>query len=90
MAALDKEVRQRIAVEATRTAAGIGVGFLVVGDAVLRSVGVGVGDFQMAGGLLLLVLAIHDLLHPELPLRQPGGHLGVVPWVHRPLSARPC
>ena len=34
---------------------------------------------QMAGGLLLLVLAIHNLLHPELPLRQPGGHLGVVP-----------
>jgi multiple antibiotic resistance protein len=31
----------------------------------------------MAGGLLLL--AIYNLLHPELPLRQPSGHLGVVP-----------
>lgn len=33
----------------------------------------------MAGVLLLLIIAIHSLLHPELPLRQPGGHLGVVP-----------
>jgi multiple antibiotic resistance protein len=79
VAALDVETRQRVALEATITAAGIGVGFLLLGDAVLRVVGVGVGDFQMAGGLLLLILAIHDLLHPERPLRQPGGHLGVVP-----------
>jgi multiple antibiotic resistance protein len=66
-------------VEATITAAGIGIGFLFLGDAVLHLVGVRVGDFPMAGGLLLLLLAIHDLLHPELPLRHPAGHLGVVP-----------
>jgi multiple antibiotic resistance protein len=78
VAALDVETRQRVALEATITAAGIGIGFLLLGDAVLRVAGVGVGDFQMACGLLLLILAIHDLLHPELPLRQPGGHLGVL------------
>jgi len=38
-----------------------------------------VGDFQIAGGLLLLVLSIHDLLHPDMPLRQPGTRPGVVP-----------
>jgi multiple antibiotic resistance protein len=57
----------------------VGGGFLFLGDAILRVVGVSVGDFQVAGGLLLLVLAVYDLLHPELPLRQPGAHLGVVP-----------
>ena len=36
-------------------------------------------DFQVAGGLLLLVLSIYELLNPELPLRQPGAHPGVVP-----------
>jgi len=77
--ALDGKARQRITTEATLTAAGIGIGFLLLGDAVLGLVGVSIGDFQMAGGLLLLIIAIHSLLHPELPLRQPGGHLGVVP-----------
>jgi multiple antibiotic resistance protein len=57
----------------------VGGGFLFLGDAILHAVGVSVGDFQVAGGLLLLVLALYDLLHPELPLRQPGMHLGVVP-----------
>jgi multiple antibiotic resistance protein len=76
---LDAGARQRIAAEATLTAAGIGVAFLLLGDAILYVLGITVGDFQIAGGLLLLVLAIYDLLHPELPLRQLGVRLGVVP-----------
>jgi multiple antibiotic resistance protein len=71
--------RSQVVLEATLTAGAIGLGFLFVGDAVLRFLGVTVGDFQVAGGLLLLVLAIYDLLHPELPLRRPAGHLGVMP-----------
>jgi multiple antibiotic resistance protein len=57
----------------------VGVAFLFAGDAVLSFLGVSVGDFQIAGGLLLLVLALHDLLHPDLPLRQPGARPSVVP-----------
>jgi multiple antibiotic resistance protein len=76
---LGEASRQRLVLEATMTAAAVGIGFLLVGDAVLYFLGVTVGDFQIAGGLLLLVLSIHDLLHPELPLRQPGAHPGVVP-----------
>jgi multiple antibiotic resistance protein len=79
VAELDGAARRRIAVEATLTAAGIGVAFLFLGDAILHVLGVTVGDFQIAGGLLLLVLAIYDLLHPEVPLRQLGVRLGVVP-----------
>src|SRR5437899_13052628 len=75
---LDETARRRLVLEATMTAAAIGLGFLLVGDAVLHFLGVTVGDFQVAGGVLLLVLSIYDLLHPELPLRQPGAHLGVV------------
>jgi multiple antibiotic resistance protein len=73
--------RRRVVAEATLTAAGIGVGFLVVGDAALRMLGVSVADFQVAGGLLLLVLSIYDLLHPVTPLRQVGvgARIGVVP-----------
>lgn len=71
--------RAQVVLEATLTAGAIGLGFLFVGDAILRFLGVTVGDFQVAGGLLLLVLAIYDLLHPELPLRRPATHLGVMP-----------
>jgi multiple antibiotic resistance protein len=89
VAAVDESTRRRIVVEATLTAAGLGIGFLFLGDAILHVVGVGMGDFQVAGGLLLLVLALYDLLHPELPLRQPGVHLGVVP-LGTPLIAGPA
>jgi multiple antibiotic resistance protein len=79
VASLDTQARRRVAAEASLTAAGIGTGFLFLGDAVLHVMGVSVGDFQMAGGLLLLLLAIHDLLQPGLAARQPLGRLGVVP-----------
>lgn len=76
---LDEAARRRLVLEATLPAAAAGIGFLLAGDAVLHFLGVTVGDFQIAGGLLLLVLSIYDLLHPELPLRQPGARPGVVP-----------
>jgi multiple antibiotic resistance protein len=75
----DEAMRRRLALEATLTAGAVGVAFLFAGDAVLSFLGVTVGDFQIAGGLLLLVLALHDLLHPDLPLRQPGARPSVVP-----------
>jgi len=76
---LEEPERRRVVDEAVLTAAGIGVGFLLVGDAALRALGVSVADFQVAGGLLLLVLSIYDLLHPVTPLRQAGARIGVVP-----------
>jgi multiple antibiotic resistance protein len=71
--------RPRLVAEATLTAGAVGGAFLFAGDAVLSFLGVTVGDFQIAGGLLLLVLSLHDLLHPDLPLRQPGARPGIVP-----------
>ena len=65
------------------------MGFLLAGDAVLQFLGITVGDFQIAGGILLLVLSIHDLLHPDRPLRQPGERPGVVP-LGTPMIAGPA
>jgi multiple antibiotic resistance protein len=76
---LPEPARRRLILESTITAAAVGLGFLFAGDAILLFLGVTVGDFQIAGGLLLLVLSIHDLLHPDMPLRQPGTRPGVVP-----------
>jgi multiple antibiotic resistance protein len=76
---LGETERKRIVIEATLTAAGVGVGFLLVGDLLLGLLGVTVADFQIAGGILLLVLSIYDLLHPSTPVRQLGTHMSVVP-----------
>jgi multiple antibiotic resistance protein len=51
----------------------------VLGDAALHALGVSGADFRVAGGLLLMVLSIYDLLHPVAPLQQVGARVGVVP-----------
>ncbi len=76
---LTESARRRVVIEATLTAAGVGIGFVLVGEAVLDFLGVTVGDFQIAGGAVLLVLSIYELLHPGLPLRQPRARPGIVP-----------
>lgn len=76
---LPVEDRKRLPWQSTLTATAVGVGFLLVGDAVFRVLGVTVGDFQVAGGILLLVLALHDLINPGKVLRRPTPAVGVVP-----------
>ena len=76
---IDESARRQLVADATLAAGAVGLGFIFLGDAVLQFLGVTVGDFQVAGGVVLLVLSIYDLLHPETPLRQSGARLGVVP-----------
>jgi multiple antibiotic resistance protein len=59
---LPADERRRLPRQSTLTATVVGLGFLLVGNAVFRVLGIGVADFQVAGGILLLVLSIHDLL----------------------------
>ena len=76
---LPAEARRRLPWQSTATASLVGVGFLLLGDALFRILGITVGDFQVAGGLLLLVLAVSDLLNAGTVLPQPRPNLGVVP-----------
>ncbi len=76
---LPQEARGRLPWQSALTAAAIGVGFLLIGEALFRILGITVGDFQVAGGLLLLVLAISDLLHAGTQLPEPGSSIGAVP-----------
>src|SRR5579883_1487039 len=54
--------RERQLRDALITALAIGVLFLVAGQWLLAILGIQVGDFLIAGGLVLLVLAISDLV----------------------------
>ncbi len=77
---LSHEERQRLPRQSVLTATAVGLGFILVGDAVLRVLGISVADFQMAGGILLLVLSVHDLLSPhEKTELRPAGAIGAVP-----------
>jgi len=57
--------RKRIITEATLTALGISVIFLFAGTLIFNFLGITESDFRIAGGLLLLVLAIKDLALPQ-------------------------
>ena len=76
---LSFEERGKLPRESTLTATAIGVGFLLVGQAIFPVLGVSVGDFQVAGGILLVVISLHDLVNPGKVLRRPAASVGVVP-----------
>jgi multiple antibiotic resistance protein len=77
---MDAAGRTRIIWQSVLTAAGVGVAFLLVGKALLLLMGIQPTDFQIAGGLILLGLALPDILGRPLIRRDAAGlTAGVVP-----------
>ena len=60
--------RRRIAWQATLTGGLVALGFLFLGQNVFTAVGVSVKDFQIAGGLILFILAARELTQPDSAL----------------------
>jgi multiple antibiotic resistance protein len=73
---LEAAARRRVIVQSVLTAAGVALAFVFFGNALLRLLGIGVPDFMVAGGVLLFLFSLKDLLWPE-PAR-PGGDPGPV------------
>ena len=75
--------RKRIITEATLTALGISVIFLFAGNLIFSFLGITESDFRIAGGLLLLVLAIKDLALPQpeasRSIESEESTIGIVP-----------
>jgi multiple antibiotic resistance protein len=57
--------RRRIVRQSVITAAVVAMAFLVGGSALLKALGVTVPDFMVAGGTLLFVIALRDILGGE-------------------------
>lgn len=66
----------------------VSVGFIFLGKAVFAALGITVADFQVAGGLILLVLAVRELVGAAHD-RGGGDDFGVVP-LGMPLIAGPA
>lgn len=72
--------RNRLINQATLTAFGIAVVFVAAGKMIFNFIGITESDFRIAGGLVLLILAIQDLLFSDVETgRSVAGDIGIVP-----------
>ena len=85
----DARARRRVLFGAVVTALVVGAAFLFGGKVVLDLLGVTVADFQVAGGLLLLVLSIKDIASREKASSIASDSAGAVP-LGVPLIAGPA
>jgi multiple antibiotic resistance protein len=71
--------QKRVIHQSLFTAFLISIGFLVVGKTIFALLGISVSDFQIAGGILLFIISIIDLIFPERTRTFPKETLGIVP-----------
>ncbi len=84
-----REHRQRQGLLAIYTAIAVAIGFIFLGKGIFNAVGISVADFQVAGGLVLLALAVRDLLGLSSHATSETKDFGVVP-LGMPLIAGPA
>jgi multiple antibiotic resistance protein len=71
--------RKRVLRASILTGFVVSLGFLAVGKFVFTIIGITIPDFKVAGGTILLIIAIHDLLFPERKRSIDDETVGVVP-----------
>ncbi|MDQ5981071.1 MAG: multiple antibiotic resistance protein [Verrucomicrobiota bacterium] len=86
---MDRAQRQKIADQATWTGGLVALGFLFLGQNIFKAVGISVSDFQIAGGLILFILAARDLIQSAAEPEKLPADFGVVP-LGMPLIAGPA
>lgn len=86
---LELKERSKIIFHSMITAIGLAVGFVLIGKLVFKLLGIAMGDFMIAGGVVLFCLAITDIINPIKRRRVPGVELGAVP-LGTPLIAGPA
>lgn len=86
---MDAAQRRRATFEAVASALAICLAFMFLGNATFRFLGITVNDFRIAGGIILLVLAVLDLLIPGKPAMSVDECVGIVP-LGMPLIAGPA
>jgi multiple antibiotic resistance protein len=77
---MPRDRRRRVVRQSIATAFGVSVAFTLVGELIFSLLGISVNDFKVAGGILLLVLAILDLTSAEYKEKLMATEtIGVVP-----------
>jgi multiple antibiotic resistance protein len=79
-AGLGPRDKDRVILQSIVTASGLAVGFILVGKAVFHLLGITIGDFMVAGGVILFGIALTDLINPAHRRRAASlSEVGVVP-----------
>src|SRR5256714_13878935 len=83
------EHRRRQALLGLLTGLLVAAGFIFLGKAIFSALGITVADFQVAGGLILLALAVRELVGFGRADRDTDNEFGIVP-LGMPLIAGPA
>lgn len=88
---MDEAERRRVLFLSILTAAAITTAFLALGKVIFLALGITIADFQIAGGLILLAIAMRDIVQTARYRieTKPASGVGVVP-IGTPLIAGPA
>jgi len=86
---LSDEERKKVSVQALLTALVISVIFLGAGKLIFKAIGISLADFTIAGGVLLLVLSVIEMLNLSHAEKTSTPNVGMVP-LGTPLIAGPA
>jgi multiple antibiotic resistance protein len=76
---LTSQEKKRILVQSMATALGLAIGFIALGKIVFRFLGITMGDFMIAGGIILFCIAILEVVAPGKQRRMPPEEVGAIP-----------
>jgi len=76
---MPKEKRSQVVRESLLTAILVSLSFVALGEVIFKILGITGDDFKTAGGLVLLVFAVRDLLHSGEERIKADVKVGVVP-----------
>ena len=88
-AGMSLDRKRQVTFEAVFFGLLICIGFMFLGNAIFHFIGITEADFRIAGGIILLVLAIIDLLIPGKPAVDEHASVGLFPLA-MPLIAGPA
>ena len=81
--------RAKLVRQSVTTAMLIAIAFVFVGRALFNFMGISISDFMIAGGAVLFIISVHDLVSQEKSRVTPDLSVGVVP-LGTPLLAGPA
>lgn len=71
--------KKKLVLEAVLAAFAVAIIFLFAGKLILNFLGITIDDFRIAGGIILLILSINDIISSSEKVRNPGTDIGIVP-----------